>query len=220
MYINVFLKNKPLQNWFEKMEKEINGFYKFKVHDSIVSLFNELAIIEKSAIIILDIQTEDYHHYTKKFINTTPTYKFIGVGIENACSNLIQILKNNINAYISINDNSFVLLQAINALENGKVYLNQLNIDLLVEHIINSDHGVHRKTKRDLHTNNLYQIDNFEKLTEKEIIVCKLLTQGLSYKEIALNLSLTSFAINQKAKSIYKKLNVRSRSELSYKLLH
>ena len=57
-------------------------------------------------------------------------------------------------------------------------------------------------------------------LTEKEKKVAELLTQGLSYKEIAQLMGVTSFAINQNTKRIYKKLSVRSRSELSYRLLN
>jgi DNA-binding NarL/FixJ family response regulator len=57
-------------------------------------------------------------------------------------------------------------------------------------------------------------------LTVKEKKVSNLLSQGLSYKEIASLLGVTTFAINQNAKSIFKKLNVRSRSELSYRMLN
>ena len=57
-------------------------------------------------------------------------------------------------------------------------------------------------------------------LTEKERKVSQLLTQGLSYKEIAQLMGVTTFAINQNTKRIYKKLSVRSRSELSFRLLN
>jgi DNA-binding CsgD family transcriptional regulator len=45
------------------------------------------------------------------------------------------------------------------------------------------------------------------------------LTKGHSYKEIAEIIGLTTFSVNQKAKSIYKKIGVRSRAELSYRIL-
>ena len=57
-------------------------------------------------------------------------------------------------------------------------------------------------------------------LTEKESKVCKLLTQGYSYKEIAEIIGYTTYTVNQKSKNIYKKLGVRSRAELSYKILN
>ena len=57
-------------------------------------------------------------------------------------------------------------------------------------------------------------------LSEKERKVSDLLAQGLSYKEIATVMGVTTFAINQNAKSIFKKLNVRSRAELSYRMFN
>jgi DNA-binding NarL/FixJ family response regulator len=39
-------------------------------------------------------------------------------------------------------------------------------------------------------------------LTEKEMRVCKLLTQGYSYKEIAEIIGLTTYTVNQKSKNI------------------
>ena len=41
----------------------------------------------------------------------------------------------------------------------------------------------------------------------------------MTYKEIANLLGVTTFAINQNTKNIYRKLKVRSRSELSFKIL-
>ena len=101
--------------------------------------------------------------------------------------------------------------------------MNQDNINLLVDIIKtegaanNKDYNIHKRASRKKTGGTNVEI---EKLTEKELVVCKLLTQGYSYKEIADIVGLTSYAINQKAKSIYKKLSVRSRSELSFKILY
>ena len=59
---------------------------------------------------------------------------------------------------------------------------------------------------------------DIEALTEKEKKVCSLLIKGLTYKEISTLLGVTVFAINQNTKSIYKKLKVRSRAELSFRM--
>jgi DNA-binding NarL/FixJ family response regulator len=67
---------------------------------------------------------------------------------------------------------------------------------------------------------NSNNLEIVKELTVKEKKVSSLLSQGLSYKEIASVMGVTTFAINQNAKSIFKKLNVRSRSELSYRMLN
>ena len=56
-------------------------------------------------------------------------------------------------------------------------------------------------------------------LTEKEKKVCEFLLKGYTYKEIANTIGVTSFAVNQRVKGIYKKLQVRSRAELSFRYL-
>jgi DNA-binding NarL/FixJ family response regulator len=56
-------------------------------------------------------------------------------------------------------------------------------------------------------------------LTDKEKKVCEFLLKGYTYKEIANTIGVTSFAVNQRVKGIYKKLQVRSRAELSFRYL-
>jgi DNA-binding CsgD family transcriptional regulator len=46
-----------------------------------------------------------------------------------------------------------------------------------------------------------------------------MLIKGITYKEIAGAIGISGFTVNQRAKAIYKKLNVRSRGELSYRYL-
>jgi DNA-binding NarL/FixJ family response regulator len=56
-------------------------------------------------------------------------------------------------------------------------------------------------------------------LSEKERLVVEYLLKGYSYKQIAELLGVSSFAVNQRTKSVYKKCGVKSRNELSYLLL-
>jgi hypothetical protein len=57
------------------------------------------------------------------------------------------------------------------------------------------------------------------RLTNKEIEVVDYLLKGFSFKQISQIIGVTSFAVNQRTKSVYKKCNVKSRNELSYLLL-
>jgi DNA-binding NarL/FixJ family response regulator len=69
---------------------------------------------------------------------------------------------------------------------------------------------------------NQYQITNpdniekLDKLTKKQKEIIAYLIKGYTYKEVASFLGVTSFTINQRAKTVYKKLNINSRNELAY----
>ena len=55
-------------------------------------------------------------------------------------------------------------------------------------------------------------------MTKKEYEVLLLLKDGLTYKEIASILGITTFTVNQHTKAIYKKFDVHSRGELVSKI--
>ncbi|MET3112846.1 DNA-binding NarL/FixJ family response regulator [Pedobacter sp. CG_S7] len=57
-------------------------------------------------------------------------------------------------------------------------------------------------------------IEAYPNLTKKEIEIIYLLKTGMSNKMAAAVLDVTFFTINQHSKSIYKKLNIHSKSEL------
>jgi DNA-binding NarL/FixJ family response regulator len=137
------------------------------------------------------------------------------------------LVKSNISAFLQIGTSSIELIKAINS--KNKFYLCLLSKDQLFNSIID-EFNSHIKAKKvfkmaDIYknfaqTNREIQVLDINSLTEKERKVSQLLTQGLSYKEIAQLMGVTIFAINQNTKRIYKKLSVRSRSELSYRLLN
>lgn len=63
------------------------------------------------------------------------------------------------------------------------------------------------------------ELDNFQSLTEKEMVILQYLVDGYLYKEIAAKLSVTIDAIKKHTPNIYQKLQVRSRSEAIKKYL-
>lgn len=63
------------------------------------------------------------------------------------------------------------------------------------------------------------ELDNFQSLTEKEMVILQYLVDGFLYKEIAAKLSVTIDAIKKHTPNIYQKLQVRSRSEAIKKYL-
>lgn len=56
-------------------------------------------------------------------------------------------------------------------------------------------------------------------LTKREMEIIELVCQGLSYKQIAEKMYITSFTVNQHLKKVYAKMKVHSKSELISKVL-
>jgi len=72
----------------------------------------------------------------------------------------------------------------------------------------NHNGNLHHLTRRDLHMFRKYKLSN------REIEVCKLLLQGFTMRQIAAILSLAYPTVNTYCTSIYRKLNINSRTEL------
>jgi DNA-binding NarL/FixJ family response regulator len=220
--INIYCKEKIIINWFNKIQEDLGGVYIFNLHKNINSLKNELEIKQNISIVIIDIENVSYSLFTKAYFNDHNHIKFIGVGFKKGVEQIINLIDNNIISYISIEDSGLGLVKAINNAKKGKSYFCDETKDYLIDSYISSMNPKNKKhfiTGEDKIANN-NNSEIVKALTVKEKKVSNLLSQGLSYKEIASLLGVTTFAINQNAKSIFKKLNVRSRSELSYRMLN
>jgi len=221
--INIYCKEKIIIEWFSKVKEDLDKVYNFNIHKNINSLKNELEIKQKISIVIIDIEDVSYSLFTKAYFNDYNHIKFIGVGFKKGVEQIIDLFENNIISYISIEDSGLGLVKAINSARKGKPFLfdDETN-DFIIKTYLKS---FSLKNKKDIEisdekTINKNNSEIIKELTVKEMKVSNLLSQGLSYKEIASLLGVTTFAINQNAKSIFKKLNVRSRSELSYRMLN
>jgi DNA-binding NarL/FixJ family response regulator len=220
--INIYCKEKIIINWFNKIQEDLGGVYIFNLHKNINSLKNELEIKQNISIVIIDIENVSYSLFTKAYFKDYNHIKFIGVGFKKGVEQIINLIDNNIISYISIEDSGLGLVKAINNAKKGKSYFCDETKDYLIDSYISSMNPKNKKhfiTGEDKIANN-NNSEIIKELTVKEKKVSNLLSQGLSYKEIASLLGVTTFAINQNAKSIFKKLNVRSRSELSYRMLN
>ena len=220
--INIYCKEKIIIEWFNKVKEDLDKVYNFNIHKNINSLKNELEIKQNISIVIIDIENVSYSLFTKAYFKDYNHIKFIGVGFKKGVEQIIDLIDNNIISYISIEDSGLGLVKAINNAKKGKSYFCDETKDYLIDSYISSMNPKNKKhfiTGEDKIANN-NNSEIIKELTVKEKKVSNLLSQGLSYKEIASLLGVTTFAINQNAKSIFKKLNVRSRSELSYRMLN
>jgi len=228
--VEVYVKSKLIENWVTQIQEELNSVYFFKYHKTLDSLKNELSLVADKRFVLIDITDSNFHLYTKEYFGHHNNIKFIGVGLDLTLTDLEFLVKSNISAFLQIGTSSIELMKAINSNDNNKFYLCLSAKDRLLNSIIDEFNNHHIKTKKvykmDDFPNNFTQLNrdtsalDINALTEKERKVSQLLTQGLSYKEIAQLMGVTTFAINQNTKRIYKKLSVRSRSELSFRLLN
>ena len=206
--VEVYVKSKLIENWVTQIQEELNSVYFFKYHKTLDSLKNELSLVADKRFVLIDITDSNFHLYTKEYFGHHNNIKFIGVGLDLTLTDLEFLVKSNISAFLQIGTSSIELMKAINSNDNNKFYLCLSAKDRLLNSIIEESHPI-------------LSVQYYENaLTEKERKVSQLLTQGLSYKEIAQLMGVTTFAINQNTKRIYKKLSVRSRSELSFRLLN
>jgi DNA-binding NarL/FixJ family response regulator len=221
MIINVFIKNKLINKWFINIVSELYGFVEFNIHTSVFSFSNELSLKMKSNVAIIDIDDLNYFHYTNEINKTNGNCLFIGIGLEKNCTKIKEVLNNNIIGYISIYEEPYMVMQCINIVSSNNYFFdtNIMNeiINLLKKE---NDTAASKEENFDKSLHVLNRNSHTTALTEKEKRVCNLLTKGYSYKEIAEIVGLTTFAINKNSKSIFKKLGVRSRAEMSYKILH
>jgi Response regulator containing a CheY-like receiver domain and an HTH DNA-binding domain len=122
---------------------------------------------------------------------------------------------------------SFVSYDNINeALKKGaKGFVIKSTSYLELHHAIRSviDYGAYlspRITAELLENYNKISYTNLPvKYTKKENSVLQCIIKGLSYKEVANELNISTYSVNQYLKKIYKKENVNSKGELIYKLL-
>jgi DNA-binding NarL/FixJ family response regulator len=227
--IEVYFKSKIVKNWISSIEADLDKIVEFNYHLTLESLKNELDIKLKSTIAIVDLTDSNFSLYTKNYFGNAKNIKFIGIGTKLEISDLKTIVDSNIDSFIEVGNSSIELIKAIKSIKiNQKYFCEQTKEQILRELIVQIENGNNEiKVLKSINSNELTDLNarkpldlNVETLTEKEKKVTQLLTQGLSYKEIANILGVTSFAINQNAKNIYKKLKVRSRSELSYRIFN
>jgi len=216
--INVHVKERLVGNWLNNTIKDVDGLYEFKFHPSLQSLKNELELKQGKSIAIIDVEDINYSLFTKEYFGSTENIKFIGIGIKKEVTDIIELIKTNISSYVNIDSNSLELVKSIKSVENNKMYFCEQTKEHLVKKFIDEIQLKKVQTQNNEPLIAINKSEEIKSLTEKERKVSNLLAQGLSYKEIAQLLGVTTHAINQNAKSIYKKLKVRSRAELSYKV--
>jgi len=214
--IAVYIKDRLILDWFINSIKNTSVLFDFNIHESLNSLRNTLEFANGKKISVIDVEDSNSILFTKNYYFQNEKYKFLGVGFKKNITDISNLLSSNINGLMDVECNSLDFINAIESIEGGGTYMSDNIKASIIDNYLNSV----SKIKSDpISEEQIILKSNHFVLTEKEKNVCDLLAKGLSYKEIAIVLGVSTFTVNQKAKNIYKKLNVKSRAELSYQIL-
>jgi DNA-binding NarL/FixJ family response regulator len=115
---------------------------------------------------------------------------------------IFNAIKAGANGYMLKKDSPQKIIESIQTVSKGESAMNSLIASKVLEYFYASQ----KKTASSLDKTNLTQ-------REKEVL--QLLVKGFSYKQIAATCFITVQTLNSHIKSIYQKLNVHSRAELS-----
>lgn len=216
-HIYILITNRTIKTWFNNNHLILSQFLETKNFASFKSLHSELLnkeeIALENALILFDIEDELHFEYANSIKILSKNIKLMAIGLPKDIHTVKELFKNGYNGFLDITANEIDLIKSIEKIKAGKYYLPDNKVDEIIQSITEENKNKLADTFLDE-----VKIMNLA-LTKKDQEVINFLIKGYTYKNIAAILCLTAFAVNQRAKSVYKKCGVRSRSELSYLLL-
>ncbi len=215
MGIDVYISHQTLKKWFLSIIGDIELNHDYVLHNKLEALYSSLLNIKSKRLIILDIEDQVSLEYFRTISLSFDNVYIIALGLNKPIENVIQYFSLGLKGFIDLNFTSIELYQIINKVTNGSKYLSIAQQEQLLNYLSEKSDMI---LSGSLTTNSTIK-NVIKALTDKEKRVCELLIKGMTYKEIASAIGVTTFTINQRVKAIYKKLDVRSRGELSFRYL-
>lgn len=215
MGIDVYISHHTLKKWFLSIIGDIELNHDYVLHNNLEALYSSLLSIKSKRLIILDIEDQVSLEYYRIISLSFDNVYIIALGLNKPIENVIQYFSIGFKGFIDLNFTSIELYQIINKVTNGSKYLSIAQQEQLLNYLSEKSDMI---LSGSLTTNSTIK-NVIKALTDKEKRVCELLIKGMTYKEIASAIGVTTFTINQRVKAIYKKLDVRSRGELSFRYL-
>jgi DNA-binding NarL/FixJ family response regulator len=164
----------------------------------------ELVKTKKPDVVIMDINIQPLSGIdaTKLVRKESPGSKIIGVSMHNQPSFAKRMLKNGATGYVTKSSNRNEMFDAITAVSSGQKYIcKEIQENLSKQVLVDDD------------------TPDISKLSEREIDVLKHIKDGLSSKEIAEQLFLSSRTVEVHRSNILKKLNLKNTASL-LKFIH
>jgi DNA-binding NarL/FixJ family response regulator len=183
-----------------QLDESFKLIYKLTNCNAMIQLFSE----EKPDVVIMDIDLPGISGIQGawEIKSKWPEIKVLMLTVFEDEEKIFNAIKAGANGYMLKKDSPQKIIESIQTVYKGESAMNSLIASKVLDYFYNAQ----KKATASLDKTNLTQ-------REKEIL--QLLVKGFSYKQIAANCFITVQTLNSHIKSIYQKLNVHSRAELS-----
>lgn len=160
----------------------------------------DLCMLHKPEIVLMDINLKDSNGVdaTQKICNNLAKTRVIGLSLHDDISYVKKFLSVGAKGYLTKNTSKDELIDAIRTVNNGEIYI--------------------ARELKDRYFNSLLNIDNEtskKELTQKEIEIVKLISKGLTSKEIGEKIFISPRTVETHRHNILKKLNISNAALLS-----
>jgi DNA-binding NarL/FixJ family response regulator len=151
-------------------------------------------------IVLLDINLPDIDglKLCELIREKNKTVKILGLTYVNEAGIITQLIKKGANGYLLKNMEREELIEAINQVMDGMIYLSKAANDKIIQQL--QAHDLPR--------------DNIPVLTRREKEILQMLSQGLTSHEIAGRLFLSNYTVDTHRKNMLQKFNVHNTQSL------
>lgn len=161
----------------------------------------EFCVGYRPDVVLMDINLKGSNGIdaTQMITNSLPKTKVIGLSLHDDVSMVKRLLSAGAKGYLSKNADKYEMIEAINKVQNGDIYI--------------------ASEIKDRYFNSILRLndENTEKkeLTTKEIEIIKLISSGLTSKEIGDKLFISPRTVDTHRHNILKKLQIPNSAQLS-----
>jgi DNA-binding NarL/FixJ family response regulator len=159
----------------------------------------EVCSIYRPEVVLMDINLKNSNGFdaTEKICNSLPKTRVIGLSLHDDVALVKKFLSKGGKGYLSKNTSREELVAAIDAVMNDKIYLAADIKEKFINQIIDTEKPAEKE------------------LTNKEIEIVTLISQGFTSKEIAEKIFISVRTVETHRHNILKKLNIPNAAQLS-----
>ncbi len=159
----------------------------------------EICAVYRPEVVLMDINLKNSNGFdaTEKICNSLPKTRVIGLSLHEDVALVKKFLSKGAKGYLSKNTSREELVAAIDAVMNDKIYLAADIKEKFINQIIDTDKPAEKE------------------LTNKEIEIVTLISQGFTSKEIAEKIYISVRTVETHRHNILKKLNIPNAAQLS-----
>ena len=185
------------------LESILNSFEQFEIAyaaNSGVKLLKELEHI-KPDVVILDIVMPDMDGITvaKKVKKEYPDIGVLILSIEVSSKYIKDAVKSQVDGYLPKNADMGILVKAIETIASGQPYYDPSVKDFVFKYFVNDG---------------ALAVPKIDNLSQREVQVLKMISNGVSNKEIGGQLFISPKTVEAHRNNILKKLNLKSTADL------